>query len=59
MDLVQNVISWHNNQIDHLRPSDALGQMCLDAQHGVQFVAQQCRAYAGSMKKRVCYVLCV
>ena len=30
---------WHHSQIDHLRPSDALAQIRLDARHDVQIVA--------------------
>ena len=38
-----SVLSGIMAQIDQLRPSDARPQICLDAQHDVQFVAQQRR----------------
>ena len=41
----------HRSQIDRFRPSGARAYINLDAQHGVQFVAQQRRALIRSQKK--------
>ena len=32
---------WQQSQIDHLRLSSALAQICLDVQHALQCVVQQ------------------
>ena len=34
------MLLWHDGQIDHLRPSDALAQEGRSEQHDVQFIAQ-------------------
>ena len=41
-----SVLFRQKSLTDHLRPSDARAQICLDAQHDVQVAAQQRRTFA-------------